>query len=85
MKDKEIGDPTEVALVNLGEIYDLDELDIRKDYPRTSEVPFDSDRKLMSTANKLKDKTIMITKGALDVLLLRTIRIVTSSGVKITD
>ncbi|MBZ9606843.1 cation-translocating P-type ATPase [Clostridium estertheticum] len=86
IKDKEIGDPTEVALVNLGELYDLDELDIRKDYPRAFEVPFDSDRKLMSTANKLKDKTFMITKGALDVLLLRTITIVTSSGVKtLTD
>ena len=82
-QSKEIGDPTEVALVNLGEIYDLDELDIRKDYPRVSEVPFDSDRKLMSTANKLKDKTYMITKGALDVLLLRTIKIDTSSGVRI--
>ncbi|MCB2314216.1 cation-translocating P-type ATPase [Clostridium tagluense] len=82
VKDKEIGDPTEVALVNLGEVYDLDELDIRKDYPRVSEVPFDSDRKLMSTANKLEDKTFMITKGALDVLLLRSISIVTSSGVK---
>jgi len=83
IENKEIGDPTEVALVNLGETYDLDELDIRKDYPRVSEVPFDSDRKLMSTANKLKDKTFMITKGALDVLLLRTIKVVTSSGVKI--
>lgn len=83
VKDKEIGDPTEVALVNLGEIYDLDELDIRKNYPRTSEVPFDSDRKLMSTANKLNHKTFMITKGALDVLLLRTISIVTASGVRI--
>lgn len=81
-ENKEIGDPTEVALVNLGEIYDLDELDIRKNYPRVSEVPFDSDRKLMSTANKLKDKTYMITKGALDVLLSRTSNIVTSSGVK---
>ncbi|MEK6264930.1 MAG: cation-translocating P-type ATPase [Clostridium sp.] len=81
--NKEIGDPTEVALVNLGELYKLDEMDIRKDYPRTSEVPFDSDRKLMSTANKYKGKTIMITKGALDVLLLKTIKIVTSSGVKI--
>ena len=83
VENKEIGDPTEVALVNLGEIYDLDELDIRKEYPRTGEVPFDSDRKLMSTANKLKDKTYMITKGALDVLLLRTTQVVTSSGVKL--
>ena len=81
-KDKEIGDPTEVALVNLGEIYDLDELDVRRDYPRVSEVPFDSDRKLMSTANKLNNKIFMITKGALDVLLSRTTKIVTSRGVE---
>ena len=83
VENKQIGDPTEVALVNLGDIYDLDELDIRKDYPRVCEVPFDSDRKLMSTANKLNNKTFMITKGALDVLLSRTMKIVTSSGVKI--
>lgn len=83
VEKKEIGDPTEVALVNLGEVYDLDELDIRNDYPRVCEVPFDSDRKLMSTANKLKKKTFMITKGALDVLLLKTVKIVTSSGVKL--
>lgn len=83
LENKEIGDPTEVALVHLGEIYDLDELDIRKDYPRTSEVPFDSDRKLMSTVNKIKDKNTMITKGALDLLLLKTIKIATSSGIKL--
>lgn len=82
VQNKEIGDPTEVALVNLGDIYDLDELDVRKDYPRVSEAPFDSDRKLMSTANILNDKTFMITKGALDVLLLRAVSIVTSSGVR---
>lgn len=82
-ENKEIGDPTEIALVNLGELYALDELDIRKDYPRTSEVPFDSDRKLMSTANKIKGKTTMITKGALDVLLLKTVKIITSSGIKV--
>ncbi len=76
----EIGDPTEVALVNLGEIYDLDELHIRDQYPRISEVPFDSGRKLMSTANSIEGKTIMITKGALDVLLPRSVTIATSSG-----
>ncbi|WML37878.1 cation-translocating P-type ATPase [Clostridium sp. OS1-26] len=79
---KEIGDPTEVALVNLGEIYDMDELSIRKDYPRLGEIPFDSDRKLMSTVSKLKDRPITITKGALDVLLLRAVKIETSNGIK---
>jgi Ca2+-transporting ATPase len=82
MNKKEIGDPTEVALVNLGAIYDLDELDVRKDYPRLGEIPFDSDRKLMSTVNKVKDKPIMITKGALDVLLTRSTKIETSEGIR---
>jgi len=85
-ENKQIGDPTEVALVNLGDVYDLDELDIRKMYLRVSEIPFDSDRKLMSTANKFNNKTVMITKGAIDVLLSRTTQIATSSGVKtLTD
>lgn len=61
VENKEIGDPTEVALVNLGEIYELDELIIRDQYPRLGEVPFDSDRKLMSTVHKFKDKYTMVT------------------------
>lgn len=85
-KDKEIGDPTEVALVNLGNIYGLDELVIREKYPRFSEVPFDSDRKLMSTANNISNENLMLTKGALDVLMSRTTSIITSKGVKpLTD
>lgn len=82
VENKEIGDPTEVALVNLGEIYELDELVIREQYPRLGEVPFDSDRKLMSTAHKFEEKYTMITKGALDVLLKRSSKIELSSGVK---
>lgn len=82
VENKEIGDPTEVALVNLGEIYDLDELVVRKEYPRLGEVPFDSDRKLMSTVHKFEDKFTMVTKGALDVLLSRSTKIETSEGIK---
>ena len=41
---KEIGDPTEIALVKLGKQYDLDELIVRDHYPRVAEIPFDSDR-----------------------------------------
>ncbi|MCQ6275263.1 calcium-translocating P-type ATPase, PMCA-type [Bacillus sp. V3B] len=78
---KEIGDPTEIALVNLGEEYQLDELAVRDDYPRVGEVPFDSDRKLMSTVNKVGDKFFMITKGALDVLLSRMIKVDTTAGI----
>lgn len=78
---KEIGDPTEVALVNLGEIYGLDEQTIRDEIPRIDEIPFDSDRKLMSTVHNINGKTIMITKGALDVMLLRATGIQTDDGV----
>ncbi|SHH58053.1 Ca2+-transporting ATPase [Clostridium collagenovorans DSM 3089] len=79
---KEIGDPTEVALVNLGGLYNIDELDIRKDHPRLNELPFDSDRKLMSVVYNSNNKNIMVTKGAVDVLLNRTVNIETSKGIR---
>ncbi|MDZ5034923.1 ATPase, partial [Clostridium perfringens] len=78
----EIGDPTEVALVNLGHKLSLDELSIRKSYARLSELPFDSDRKLMSTLHHFNDKYLMFTKGAFDVLLDRVKTIKTSEGVR---
>lgn len=71
----EIGDPTETALINIGSRYGIDALDVRSKYPRRSEVPFDSDRKLMSTAHELEDGSVMITKGAVDVLLNRILYI----------
>ena len=81
MDKKEIGDPTEVALVNFGEEYQLDELKVREVYPRVAEIPFDSDRKLMSTVNKVENQFIMITKGALDVLISRMVKVQTSEGI----
>ena len=78
----EIGDPTEVALTNLGHKFSINEIECRKTYPRLSEIPFDSDRKLMSTLHNIDGKYIMVTKGALDVLLDRTTSIRTSSGLK---
>lgn len=81
LEEKEIGDPTEIALVNFGEVYGLDELQIRDMYPRIDEIPFDSDRKLMSTVHELNGQTIMVTKGALDVLLARVVLVKTKEGV----
>ncbi|AFS78136.1 cation-transporting ATPase, P-type [Gottschalkia acidurici 9a] len=78
----EIGDPTETALVDLGKNYQIDELELRDIYPRLSEIPFDSDRKLMSTSHEMYGKCIMFTKGALDVLLPRIKYIETSDGIK---
>ena len=78
---KEIGDPTEIALVKLGKQYGFDEAIIRERYPRIAEIPFDSDRKLMSTVNRMDQQSIMITKGAVDVLLPKVIKIQTSAGI----
>ena len=79
---KEIGDPTEVALVNLGEELHLDELVIREKYQRISEIPFDSDRKLMSTVNMVNSKLVLFTKGALDVLINKVNYVVDSQGIR---
>ncbi len=68
---KEIGDPTETALVNLGLKYSFSFERIREKYARLSEIPFDSDRKLMSTVHEVNGKLTMLTKGATDVLLNR--------------
>ena len=78
----EIGDPTEIALVNLGEDISVDEVELREKYKRLSEIPFDSERKLMSTLHKIDNKNIMFTKGALDVILNRVKFIMTSDGIK---
>jgi len=67
----EIGDPTEVALINYAEKYDVDYKSIRENYTRISEIPFDSDRKLMTTVNLIDDENIMFTKGAPDVIFKR--------------
>lgn len=83
---KEIGDPTEIALVKLGKQYNLDELIVRNHYPRLAEIPFDSDRKLMSTVHQFNQRYTLITKGAIDVLLSKIAKIETSEGVLyITD
>ena len=71
--DNEIGDPTETALVRLGESNGFDEDVVRNRWPRLTEIPFDSDRKMMSTVHKLAGGFLMVTKGAVDVLLERSI------------
>ena len=71
----EIGDPTETALINLGTKLGAEAGYVRGKFPRTSEIPFDSDRKLMSTAHVLENGPVMVTKGAVDVLLNRVTKI----------
>ena len=72
-EDGEVGDPTETALVRLGEDHGFDEEVTRNKYPRLTEIPFDSDRKLMSTVHRLSGGLVMVTKGAVDVMLDRCV------------
>lgn len=69
--DKEIGDPTETALINLGSRLGETAVQVREKYPRRSELPFDSERKLMSTEHMAGGAYVMVVKGAVDVLLGR--------------
>ncbi len=82
-ESQELGDPTEIALVNLGELYGWDELRVRENYRRISELPFDSNRKLMSTLHDIHEKRLMVTKGALDVILRRSDYIDDATGIRV--
>ena len=75
-----IGDPTEVALVMLGEQFGVVEEEYRVQHPRLGELAFDSDRKLMSTLHDIDGTPTLFTKGAMDVLLSRSQWLLTSAG-----
>ena len=84
---KLIGDPTETALVQFGLDHNFDVRDVLKSEPRVAELPFDSDRKLMSTIHKEADGTYFVAvKGAPDQLIKRVTRIEINGEVRpITD
>ena len=84
---KLIGDPTETALVQFGLDHNFDVRDVLKSEPRVAELPFDSDRKLMSTIHKEADGTYFVAvKGAPDQLLKRLTRIEINGEIRpITD
>ena len=75
-----IGDPTEVALVMLGDRLEIDEVAYRRQHPRIGELAFDSDRKLMSTLHDIDGVPTLYTKGAIDVLLARSTHVLTREG-----
>lgn len=84
---KGIGDPTEYCLLTMAQNAGLtragiSEEDIRGMMPRLEEIPFDSDRKLMSTKYRIHDVPTVLTKGAVDVLLARCINIACEDGVR---
>ena len=72
-KEQHIGDPTETSIVYAAYKNGLKKEDLNAKYPRIGGIPFDSDRKLMSTINEIDSKKVVIVKGAFDVLIERTL------------
>lgn len=84
------GDPTEVALIEMGNLYSMDKDRLEKDYPRVLEEPFDSDRKMMTTINKIPaggnnsngHKYILFSKGAPEVITAKCSRIIKNGKIE---
>ncbi len=70
-KEQHIGDPTETAIVLAAHKLGLEKDKLNSLYPRLKELPFDSDRKLMSTVNQIDGKYVVIVKGAFDMMAER--------------
>ena len=79
--DKLAGDPTETALVDLGFKLDYEGI-IYGQYPRIKEIPFDSDRKLMTTVHEADGKYIVYTKGGVDELLAKCTKYIINGEIK---
>jgi len=83
------GDPTEVALIEMGSFYSMDKIKLEKDYPRILEEPFDSDRKMMTTINKIPSsrkgagqRYIMFSKGAPEVIAAKCTKIIKNGRIE---
>jgi Ca2+-transporting ATPase len=74
------GDPTEIALIDFAQKKGISVEQLRAENARINEIPFDSDRKLMSTIYKDNNSYKMITKGAVDVLIQRVVSVMTANG-----
>lgn len=81
-KDSFLGDPTEIALVQFAEKLKVNKQSLEKEFPRINEIPFDSNRKLMSTLHLEKGKKIQYTKGAVDELLSCCTQILDEHGIR---
>lgn len=77
-----LGDPTEGALIYLGDAFGLNQNELEEEHPRLFEQPFDSDRKRMTTVHQMKDGFTAFTKGAVDEMLPLCNYILTSSGIR---
>ena len=84
-EEQHIGDPTETAIVLAAHKNGMPKEDLNKKYPRLAEIPFDSDRKLMTTVNKIDGKNVVIVKGAFDMMAPRCVAGDLETARKVTD
>ena len=84
-EEQHIGDPTETAIVLAAHKNGMVKDELNNQYPRLAEIPFDSDRKLMTTVNKINGKNIVIVKGAFDMMASRCIAGDLESAKKFTE
>jgi len=79
--DKELlGDPTETALFQAALDLDIDVQLTQRQYPRLGEIPFDSQRKMMTTLHKIDDEIVALVKGAPEIILANSNRLLTNEG-----
>ena len=79
-EDRIVGDPTEVAMYSIAKNKGFDRGEQESEFPRVAEIPFDSERKCMTTIHKWTDGYVSFTKGAIDVLIEKSKDILTSDG-----
>ena len=84
-KVQHLGDPTETAIVYAAHKAGYIKDELNQKCPRVAGIPFDSDRKLMTSVNKIEDKYVVIVKGACDVMLKRCVKGDLDKAVQITD
>ena len=72
-EEHHVGDPTETAIVLAAHRNGMPKEALNNKYPRLAEIPFDSDRKLMTTVNRIDGSNIVIVKGAFDIMSSRCV------------
>ena len=83
--EQHLGDPTETSIVLAAHKNGMPKDDINKQYPRVAGIPFDSDRKLMTTVNVMDGKNVVIVKGAFDMLAARCVKGDLDTAKRITE
>ena len=83
--EQHIGDPTETSILVAAHKNGISQEKLHKEYPRLAEIPFDSDRKLMTSVNRVGGKTIAIVKGAFDVMASKCVQGDIETARKIND